>query len=100
LKARLREPQRVLDGLRRELAADVARMDEERQSIAILDEQEIVEEQIERAMRAIDERNQLDQSIVAIVGNLRSRSYLTAVNKQAGFQGAYRVERKASGLLN
>ena len=67
LKARLREPQSVLDGLRRELAAEVARETEEKQSIAILDETELVEQQIQKALRAIDERNQLDQSIVAIV---------------------------------
>jgi chromosome segregation ATPase len=100
MKALLREPKQLLDQLKRELAAEVARADEARQSVAILDEQEMVEQQIERAMRAIDERNQLDQSIVAIVGNLRSRSYLTATNKQGGFQGAYRVERKAAGILN
>jgi hypothetical protein len=100
MKTLLREPKRLLDALQRELAAEVARADEARQSVAILDEQEIVEQQIERAMRAIEERNRLDQSIVAIVGNLRSRTYLTAGNKHAALEGAYKIDRKAAGILN
>jgi len=100
LKARLREPQSVLDGLRRELSAEVARVDEARQSIAVLDEREAVEEQIQKALRAIDERNQLDQSIMTAIQSLRSRTYLTSQNKQTAFEGAYKIDRKAAGMLN
>ncbi len=100
MQSLLREPKQLLDELRRELSAEVARADEAKQSVQILDEQDVIQKQIERAMRAIEERQRLDESIVAIVGNLRSRTYLTAKNKQAAFEGAYRVDRKAAGILN
>jgi len=100
MKALLREPKQLLDQLKRELAAEVARADEARQSVAILDEQEMVEQQIQKALRAIDERNQLDQSIMTAIQSLRSRTYLTSQNKQTAFEGAYKIDRKAAGMLN
>jgi len=96
----LREPKRLLDQLRQELAADVARADEERLAVEILDEQDAIEKQAERALHAIEERDRCIESIGAIIGNLRSKTYHTPANKPAAFQAAHRIERKASGLLN
>jgi chromosome segregation ATPase len=100
MQALLREPKRLLDQLRQEMAAEVARADEARLSVEIIDEQDTIENQAERAFHAIDDRDRCIESIAAIVANLRSKTYRTAANKHAAFQAAHRIERKASGLLN
>lgn len=100
LQALLSEPRQLLDDLRRELSDEKAREDEAKQSVAVLDEQDLVQQQIDQAMRSISERDRHQQVIQAAISHLRSRSYLTGTNKKAGFDGAYAVERRASGLLN
>ena len=100
MQALLREPKRLLDQLRQELAAERAREDEARVAIEIVDEEEAIEKQAERALHAIEERDRCIESIGAIIGNLRSKTYHTSANKTAAFQAAHRIERRAAGLLN
>jgi chromosome segregation ATPase len=96
----LREPKALLDQLRQELATEKAREDEAKIAVEILDEQDTIEKQAERALHAVEERDRLIESIGAIVGNLRSKTYRTAANKHAAFQAAHKIERKAAGILN
>lgn len=100
MKGLLREPKELLDQLKRELSAEVAREDEARVSVEILDEQDTICKSEERALHAIEERDRCIQSITAIIANLRSRTYRTADNKRSAFQAAHKVERKAAGILN
>ncbi|MGA2358635.1 MAG: hypothetical protein ABSF66_06520 [Terriglobales bacterium] len=98
MKSLLHEPAQLLDQLLRELSAEVARDTEARQAVEILDEQDTIGKQAERALHAITERDRCTESITSIVANLRSRTYKTAANKHAAFEAAYKIERKAAGM--
>ena len=98
LKQTIVAPKAALDALIRERSEMVARQDQEDQARAIEEEGEFVANKIEAGLRAVAEREKQQTIINAIVGNLRTRSYLLQKNATNGKNGAARIENIASGI--
>jgi alpha-galactosidase/6-phospho-beta-glucosidase family protein len=75
-----------------------AREEEERQTEAVAEEALFVTNKTEAGLHAIRMRDQQQQIIDSIVGNLRTRQYLNARNQSDGRNAASRIERQASGI--
>jgi len=98
LRQLLAVPKGELERFTRDRAELAARAEEARQSEAIADETLFVSNKVEAGMRAIQERDRQQGIIDAVIGNLRTRTYLTGKNKMEGLNGASRVERISNGI--
>jgi chromosome segregation ATPase len=98
LRQLLAVPKSELDRASQARAELAAREEEERQTEAVAEEALFVTNKTEAGLQAIRMRDQQQQIIDSIVGNLRTRSYLHARNQSDGRNAASRIERQASGI--
>ena len=98
LRQLLQLPKSELDRWSQARAELAAREEEERQTEAVAEEALFVTNKTEAGLHAIRMRDQQQQIIDSIVGNLRTRQYLNARNQSDGRNAASRIERQASGI--